>query len=160
MSKNLSNGPNKRDRNEPFGDLIRTMNDFFQEKPVKGILQSIDEFFKTPFPPISSFPLDVVEMENEHIVTAELPGIKRENIHIDVLGNYLTISVKNGEIITEEDDINKTYRRKQTFQQMSRTVSLTHPINEKKVKASYQDGLLKVRIPKQKGKKIDILDQI
>ncbi|MFE8702191.1 Hsp20/alpha crystallin family protein [Cytobacillus sp. FJAT-54145] len=153
MSSNLPSGPNKRNKHEPFGDLMKSMNDFFHEKPVKGFLQSIDDFFRTPF---ASFPIDVIEQENEIVVTAELPGIKKEQIYINVLDNYLTITVKNNEIVTEEDDVNRVYRRKQSMQQMSRSVGLSQPINESKVKASYQDGLLKIRIPRQKGKRINI----
>ncbi|WP_318508604.1 hypothetical protein [Bacillus sp. T3] len=40
--------PIDHNNNERFGDIIRQMNQFFQER--KGILQSIDEFFRTPFP--------------------------------------------------------------------------------------------------------------
>lgn len=157
MSSNLPSGPNKKEKHEPFGDLMKSMNDFFQDKPVKGFLQSIDDFFRTPFPTMS-FPVDVVENEHEHLITAELPGVKKENIYIDVLGNYLTISVKYDELVTEQDDINHIYKRRRSTQRMTRSISLSHPINEKKVKASYQDGLLKIRVPKQRGKKIDIIN--
>ena len=43
--------PKQDEDPEPFGELMKSMNDFFNEKPIKGFLQSIDDFFKSPFPP-------------------------------------------------------------------------------------------------------------
>ncbi|MDE3839345.1 heat-shock protein Hsp20 [Bacillus methanolicus] len=154
MSSNLPIDP-KRNRQEPFGEIMKSMNDFFNEKPVKGFLQTIDEFFKSPFPP-SSFHVDVTETDREHIVAAELPGVKKEQIHINVIGNYLTISVNRDETISEQNETTKSFRRRQSIQRTSRTIGFDQPINEKKVKASYKNGLLEIRIPKLKGKKIII----
>lgn len=154
MSSNLPEKKPKKDR-EPFGDFIRSMNTFFHEKPVKGLLESIDEFFKNPFPNLS-FPVDVVETNKEFIITAELPGIKRDQIQIDTIGNQLTISINNTEEISEEDDINHVYRRSHSIQRSSRTINLPVPIIEKQVKATYKDGLLQIRIPRRSGKSISI----
>ncbi|WP_053360654.1 Hsp20/alpha crystallin family protein [Bacillus sp. FJAT-27251] len=142
---------------EPFGEWMKHFQHFFQEQPVRGVLQSIDDFFKQPFP-YTSFPIDVRELKNEHIVTAELPGIKKEQISIDILGSNLTISVKHQDIYTEEDDANKVFRRSEHLQHSSRTIGLPFPIDEKKVKATYRDGLLKIMIPKLQGRKIDLID--
>src|SRR5690606_28995363 len=109
---------------------------------------------KNPFPFASSFHVDVIETEKEHIITAELPGINKEQIHLDVLDNYVTISVKSSEQLTEEDENRQIIRRQQSMQKSIRTIPLPQPINEKKVKASYQNGLLKIRVPKQEGKRI------
>jgi HSP20 family protein len=152
------NNDPKKPKSESFGELMKTMNEFFNEKPVKGFLQSIDDFFKSPFPAGSSFHVDTIETGKEHIVTAELPGIKREQIHLNISGNHLTITVENNELETEEDEINHLYRRKYLRQKSSRTVTLPHTINEQKVKASYRDGLLKIQIPQEKGKIIEIED--
>ncbi|WP_413309235.1 Hsp20/alpha crystallin family protein [Bacillus sp. 1P10SD] len=156
LPEDKNNG--KRPLPEPFRDLFKSMNDFLTEKPVRGFLQTIDDFFKTPFPVGSGFHVDTVETGKEYIITAELPGVKREQINLNITGNYLTISVENKELETEEDDINKIYRQRFTRQQSSRTISLPHAINEKMVKASYKDGLLQIKIPQEKGKIIEIED--
>lgn len=153
MSSNLPNDPRKRKLEEPFGDLMRSMNEFFHTKPVKGLLQSIDEFFQFPF---ASFPVQVNENAAEHIITAELPGVKKEQIDLQIIDDSITISVRNYEMLTEEDENRHFIRSQQTMRQMSRTVYLGQPINEKKVKASYRDGVLEISIPKRKGKKINI----
>jgi HSP20 family protein len=148
----------KKPKSEAFGELMKTMNVFFNEKPIKGFLQSIDDFFKSPFPPGASFHVDTIETGDEYIISAELPGVKREQIHLNISGNYLTISVENRELETAEDENNQIYRRKYLQQKSSRTISLPHTINEKNVRASYRDGLLKIRIPQEKGKIIEIDD--
>jgi HSP20 family protein len=152
------NNDPKKPKSESFGELMKTMNEFFNEKPVKGFLQSIDDFFKSPFPPGASFHVDTIETGNEYIISAELPGVKRDQIHLNISGNYLTISVENNELETAEDENNNIYRRKYLRQKSSRTLSLPHTINEKNVKASYRDGLLKIRIPQEQGKIIEIED--
>ena len=116
----------------------------------------MDEFFKNPFPTSSSFHVNVAETDKEHIISAELPGINKEQIQIDILDNYITISVKSAEMITEEDEKNKIFRRQQSMQRSSRTIALPQPVNEKKVKAVYQNGLLQITVPKQQGKRIFI----
>jgi HSP20 family protein len=148
----------KKSKQEPFGDLFKSMNDFFHEKPIRGFLQTIDDFFKTPFPPSNTFHVDTIETKNEFVISAELPGIKREQIHLSFTGNYLTISIENNEMVTEEDEKNQFYHRRQWRSQSSRTITLPYQINEKKVKASYRDGLLQIRIPQEKGKMRNIED--
>jgi HSP20 family protein len=148
----------KNKKNETFGELMKSMNDFFNEKPIRGILQSMDEFFKTPFPPVSAFQVETVETGNEYIISAELPGVKKEQIHLNISGNHITISVENNVLETEEDDKNQHYRRRFSRLQSSRTISLPQPINEDKIKASYRDGLLQIRIPQVKGKIIQLED--
>nr|WP_081799407.1 Hsp20/alpha crystallin family protein [Neobacillus jeddahensis] len=152
------NNNSKKPVPEPFREIVKSMNDFLTEKPIRGFLQSIDDFFKTPFPVGAGFHVDKVETGTEYIITAELPGIKREQINLNISGNYLTISVENTELETEENDQTLFYRRKSTRQQSSRTISIPHVINEKLIKASYRDGLLQIRIPQEKGKVIEIDD--
>lgn len=156
-AENMNERNNNKGKNEPIGDLMKSMNQFFQEKPVKGFLQSMDEFFKNPFPSsTSSFHVNVSETNDEHIISAELPGINKEQIQIDVLDNYVTITVLSTESMTEENEHQKTIKKQTSIKKSIRTVPLPQLINESKVKASYQNGLLQIRVPKQKGKQIMI----
>lgn len=154
LSKNVPNN-HRNEKNEPFGDLLRTMNDFFQERPVKGILQNIDEFFSRPLL-AASFPINVKETKTEHVISAELPGINKEQINISILENTVIISIYHEEMITEENSQQQIISKKQSSSQQSRSVSLPYLINERKVTASYKNGLLQIRVPKEKGKTIDI----
>jgi len=158
MSSMLPNDKNNRKSplSEPFRDLIKSMNDLFTDKPMRGFLQTIDEFFKTPFPTAAGFHVETVETGKEYIISAELPGVKKEQIQLNITGNYLTISVENSELETEENELTHVYRRKYFRQHAARTIALPHAINEKLVRASYRDGLLQIHIPQEKGKVIDI----
>ena len=148
---------NKKIKPEQFRDFFRTMNDLIHEKPVKGFLQSIDEFFSSPFPS-SAFPIQVRESEDKYIITAELPGVKKEQIRLNILPNQLTISIENNESATTEDLNNHLFQKRTSHERLSRTISLPVIINEKMVKASYRDGLLTITIPMVRGKTINIED--
>ncbi|WP_034758467.1 Hsp20/alpha crystallin family protein [Rossellomorea vietnamensis] len=139
-----------------FGDLMHSMNEFFHERPMKGMLQSIDEFFTSSANPFGSFPVELSEADDHYLVTAELPGVNREQIQLDVFPQYITISVTHKEIYSEENEKHQTIRRKQSMRKSSRTVSFPRTVNEKNVKAFYKDGLLSVKVNKESGKRIQI----
>ena len=155
MTSKLPKEPNKK--SEPFGEIIEHMNQFFQERPLKGLLQNIDDFFNSPFPS-SSIPVDVKETDKEYLIHAKLPGVNKEQIELNVLGNTLSILVNSSEELIEEDEKNQVFRQKKSLTQSSRTIPLPQQINEQLVRASYRNGLLQVIIPKQKGKSI-VIDQ-
>ncbi|MGD6803305.1 Hsp20/alpha crystallin family protein [Rossellomorea vietnamensis] len=144
---------NLPDKKKPkFGEL---MDSFFQEKPVRGILESIDGFFSSPFP-FGGFPVELKESKTNYTITAKLPGVKKEQIDIDVFQNYVTLSVHNEEIHTSENERSNVFFQKQLKQHNSRTIPLPGMVDERKVKASYQDGLLTLKIGKLKGKKVEL----
>ena len=149
-----SNLPDKK-KQKPFGELMDSMNGFFQEKPVRGILESIDDFFSSPFP-YGGFPIDLKESKTDFTITAKLPGVKKDQIDIDIFQNYVTISVENNEVETAEDEKSNVFFHKQLKQHNSRTIPLPSMIDERKVKASYQDGLLTLKLGKLKGKKVEL----
>jgi HSP20 family protein len=90
--------------------------------------------------------VDVFEEGNELVVKAELAGIKRDDIKVEFSGNTLTLSgEKRGEEKVERKDF---YRVEQSYGSFSRTLELPDGCNLEKVKASYRDGLLEIRIPR------------
>jgi HSP20 family protein len=143
---------------EPFEDWFKSVKDFLHVPPVRGFLETIDDFFRQPLFPQESFHVEVLDKVDKHLITAELPGLRKEQIGINILGDTLSISVKKQDIFIEEDDRNKVYRRSEALQRSSRTIPLPYPIDEKRIKASYRNGLLEISIPKVKGKIIEIND--
>jgi HSP20 family protein len=148
----------KNEINEPFGELIKPINQFFNRNSLKGFLQQIDDLFNTPFPFVHPLNAEVSETENEYMIQAELPGIKREQIEIEALNQYVIISIHSSEALIEEDENGKVISKQQSIQSSKRTIPLQQPIIENSIKASYENGLLKIRIQKQRGKKIMLDD--
>src|SRR5699024_11400845 len=86
--------------------------------------------------------------DSNFIVTAELPGYKREHIRVEVLGHYLRISVEDIDEMEKVDERKQFYSHRHFNQIKERTVNLPFEIPEKEMKASFNIGLLKLIIPK------------
>ncbi|MDP2960008.1 MAG: Hsp20/alpha crystallin family protein [candidate division Zixibacteria bacterium] len=90
--------------------------------------------------------VDVNETKDEIVVTAEMPGLKKEDIKLSVQDNVLTLSgEKNHE--KEEKDAN-FYRLERNFGSFCRSFTLPTSVEADKIKASFKDGILKVTLPK------------
>ncbi|HET7461871.1 MAG TPA: Hsp20/alpha crystallin family protein [Longimicrobium sp.] len=101
---------------------------------------------------------DVVETEREIRVLVEMPGLKRENIEVDVENNVLTIRGEKREERTEGQDgrYHLAERRWGTF---ARSFVLPRDVDAENIQAGFEDGVLTVRIPKSekaRRRKIDI----
>ncbi len=101
--------------------------------------------------------VDTYEKDDAIVVNAELPGVNKEDISVDVKNNILTIS---GERKHEEDVNEDNYFRKERFYgKFQRSFTLPDNVDSEKVDAAYKDGVLEVKIPKtEQGttKKIEI----
>jgi HSP20 family protein len=98
-----------------------------------------------------NFPLDVYETPDrqQYVVEAALPGCKPEDIQITAEGDTLTIRTTQK---SEEKKEKGNYVRREFFAgEMSRSVMLPTTIDANKVEASYEHGILSVRIPKAAG---------
>src|SRR5919202_179943 len=101
---------------------------------------------------------DVVETEREIRVHVEMPGLKRENIEVDVENNVLTIRGEKREERTEgqEGRYHLAERRWGTF---ARSFVLPRDVDADSIQAAFEDGVLTVRIPKSekaRRRKIDV----
>lgn len=95
--------------------------------------------------------IDMFEEGKELVIKAELAGIKREDIKLELTGNMLTLSgEKRGEEKVERKDY---YRVEQSYGSFSRTLELPEGVKVEEVKAEYKDGLLEIRIPKHETRK-------
>ena len=91
--------------------------------------------------------VDVVDREKEVLVKAELPGIDKENLHVSLSDNYLTIKGEQHEEHKEEGEYFRSEIRHGSF---TRTVQLPAEVDGNKAKASFKDGLLEITVPKVK----------
>ena len=99
-------------------------------------------------------PVDVHETEDEYLVTIDLPGVKSEDVNVEINDNVLSIS---GARVAHETGAAQLVER--PYGTFARTLSLPQGVDSESIEAGYQDGVLELRIPKpaeQKPKKITI----
>jgi HSP20 family protein len=106
---------------------------------------------------ISAPAVDLFEEKDDIVVKAELPGIDKDNIEVNVSDHHLTIKgeKKKEEEVKQED----YYRCERSYGSFLRTLELPTDVHADKVKASFRDGVLEVRLPKTeqaKAKEIKI----
>ena len=105
-----------------------------------------------------SISIDLAEHDDRYVVTADLPGLDKENIDVQIVDGTLQIQAEREEE-TERSDENYI-RRERSRQSVSRSISLPDPVSEEEVSASYRNGVLTVTLPKaepsEEGRQIDI----
>ena len=90
--------------------------------------------------------LDVRETQKSYVVTAELPGLDEKDIEVTLADGLLSLKgEKKSETTSEKDSLHVTERRYGSFQRM---VRLPDGIDEEKVAASFDKGVLRVEVPK------------
>lgn len=99
--------------------------------------------------------VDVIEREKEIVVKAEVPGVRKEDVHVSLSGNLMTIK---GETRHEEKEEKEDYYRCEISRgAFSRMLTLPADVDEKNAKAELRDGVLMVTLPKlEQEKKTDI----
>jgi HSP20 family protein len=95
--------------------------------------------------------VNITETDNEFSITVAAPGLKKSDFNIDVEGNMLTISSEKEESKEEKDAL---YTRKEyNYSSFSRSFTLPEEVNKEKIEATYEDGVLKLALPKKEEAK-------
>lgn len=102
--------------------------------------------------------IDVSEDDKGYTVHAEIPGVKKEDIHVTIDGNQVAISaeIKNEKEVKEGE---KVLRSERYYGKVSRAFSLGQDVDEAAAQAKYSNGVLELRLPKQmaaKAKRLNI----
>jgi HSP20 family protein len=123
------------DMNRLFGDMTR------------------NRMRKAPsFPPIN-----IWAAEDSAMITAEIPGVKKDDLEINVTGDTLTLSGVRG-----QDDLPegaRYHRQERRYGEFNRSVQLPYTVDVNKVKATFKNGVLTVVLPRveaEKPKKITV----
>ncbi|HVX33714.1 MAG TPA: Hsp20/alpha crystallin family protein [Solirubrobacterales bacterium] len=96
-------------------------------------------------------PMDLAETDDQLVLRADLPGLERGDIEIEVKDNVLTIS---GERQAEHEKKGEGYHRvERSFGRFSRSLGLPRGLDPKSVTASFENGVLEVRMPKPEERK-------
>jgi len=122
---------------------------------------NLDRLFREAFEGITAYeppaaaggnmPVNVWEDENTYHVEAELPGFGEKDVELSVLGNELRIEAKVDEQKEEKDEKGKLLRRERWTGTTSRVLRFAVDLEESKVQAKFEHGLLTVTLPKAKA---------
>jgi HSP20 family protein len=91
------------------------------------------------------------ETDKEIIINAEIPGVDKKDINIDLNENILTISFERKQEKDEKDEGWRIIER--SYGKFSRTITLPCIVKSNEAKATYKDGVLKIVLPKEKDSK-------
>ena len=95
--------------------------------------------------------VDIFETENEIVVKAELPGVDRKDLSLNLENNVLTLK---GERRFEKETKHENYHRiERSYGGFGRAFSIPATVDEEKIRADYQDGVLKIVLPKKEQAK-------
>jgi len=114
--------------------------------PFEGLQRWLnDDFFETEFERSWTPALDIEEKEGAYVVKADLPGVKKKDIHIELKNRVLTLK---GERHNEHEETEGGYHRaERTFGSFERRFAVPEGVTEKDIHARYTDGVLELTIP-------------
>ena len=92
--------------------------------------------------------LDVAEKENAYIVTAEIPGAKKEEIQVHIDGPQVSIRAERAGA-RETADGERVLLKERYFGKVARSIELAQDIDETRAEARYSDGVLELTLPKK-----------
>jgi len=133
-------------RTDPFGDIDDLFKGFFMRPVLFEGQQQMQ------------IKMDVKEDDNAYTVHADIPGVKKEDIHVSIEGNQVSISAET-KTEKEEKKGEKVLRSERYYGKVARSFTLAHDVDEAKAQAKYTDGVLELTLPKKPataGKKLAI----
>lgn len=143
-----------------MNNLIRfnPLSDITRYDPLMDFDEMFDRFTRTALRPgwreleavEPQIRMDIAEAGSEYLVKAEIPGVKKDDIHVSIDGNVVSISaeVKHEKEVSEGS---RMLRSERCYGKTMRTFRLDQDVSEDKVVAKYADGVLELKLPKKSG---------
>lgn len=127
-------------RGSLLDDFFRDVAPGFYVKPLHG----------DPLPSAAQIKVDVKETDKAYTVHAEVPGVRKEDIHVSLDGNVVTLraEVKQQDSTGEGE---KMLRSERYFGAVSRSFQLPQDIDEAQANAKYDNGVLTLTLPKKRA---------
>lgn len=119
-------------------DFNRLFDDFFT--PATATVRGNNSGFFSPA-------VDVVERDDGYTLKLDLPGVKKEDVDVQLLDGTLTIEASRSDENTEEKD-GTVIRRERRTGRFVRSFAVGREVTEKDITASFRDGVLEVTVPK------------
>jgi HSP20 family protein len=98
--------------------------------------------------PQVSIRMDVSENENAYVVHADIPGVKKDDIHVTIEGNQVAISAETKNV-REQKEGEKVLRSERSYGKAYRAFTLAQDVDEAGAEAKYVDGVLELTLPKK-----------
>ncbi len=142
-----------------MNNLIRfnSIDDFNRSDPMLDFENMFDRFARTALRPSwrewdaePQIRMDISEAGNTYMVKAEIPGVKKDDIHVSIDGNIVSISAE----VKQELDATeggKMLRHERCYGKTMRTFRLDQEVMEDRAQAKYTDGVLELKLPKKNG---------
>lgn len=124
----------------PFGHRENNLFNYFDNME--------KNFFGDMAQSFSTFRTDVIDEGDKYVLKAELPGFQKEDIKIDIEGNYLTISAQHSD--ETEEKKNNYVRRERRYGSFARSFDISD-IKSNDITADYTSGILSLNLPKVEG---------
>lgn len=119
-------------------DISRFFDDFF---PSSRLASQNDKAFFAPH-------VDIEEGDGDYTIKADLPGVKKEDIHVTLEDGILSLEAERSEESSEEKK-GKVIRRERRFGKFSRSFSVGRNLAVEDISGSFEDGVLTVVVPKE-----------
>ena len=135
-------------RFNPFGSELARFDPFWE----------VDDIFNRFMRPLSregmaiepQIKMDVKEADGKYVINAEIPGVNKDDIHVTVEGNRVSISAEiKQEKETKEGE--RVIRCERSYGMASRSFTLADEVDQGKVAAKYNNGVLELTLPKKPG---------
>ncbi|MFB6116006.1 MAG: Hsp20/alpha crystallin family protein [Candidatus Nanosalina sp.] len=135
-------------RRDDVDDLFKQMENLFSQFHEKGM------DFASELSP--NFPVDIAEEDGEYVVTADMPGVDKEEINIKADNEGVEISAESSHEIEEENE--KYYRKERSQRQFNRRVKFPSEVDAESIEAEYEDGVLTITADKdeEEGRDVEI----
>jgi len=126
-------------RYDPFGDVFDDIVKGFFVRPLASVEQGET---------VRRMKIDVNETDSDYKVVAEIPGVKKDEIQVDIEGDVVSISAET----RAEKDVKEGERvihSERTYGKIARSFRLGQEVDQAKASAKYNDGVLELVLPKK-----------
>lgn len=131
---------NEITRFDPFMDMSSMLNWMTPRTGLRGLALEDEPQMR----------IDVSEQDNSYMVKAEIPGVHKEDIHVAIEGNRVSISAEiKKEMEAKEGE--KLLRCERCYGKVSRSFTLESEVDQNTAQAKYADGVLEIKLPKKAG---------
>lgn len=121
-----------------FDDFFKPWNEWFDNGNLLGRTMNVPA-------------VNITENKGNYQVSLAVPGMKKDDFKIDIDGNMLTISSEQEDNKEEKDK--KFTRKEYSYSSFSRSFTLPDEVNREKIEAKYEEGVLKIYLPKKEEAK-------